>query len=149
MSEMPEILFRGKRVDNGEWAYGYYVNCAHPRGPENETRHYIISYPGGVKDYHEIYTSTVGRYTGLTDKNGVKIFEEDILHFINTYRRMNTEWLCIVEFLDGAFICRYVEKDGHIGEYNYFDRWNAPAVQWDIIGNIHDNPELLEGGGEA
>jgi len=51
---------------------------------------------------------------------------------------------CTVEFVDGAFVCRYIESEGHLGEYNYFTSWNVPLVQWDVIGNIHDNPELLQ-----
>ena len=99
---MREILFRGKRVDTGEWVYGSFV------------------------------------------PDLLEVFEGDILHFINTYRNVNHEWHCTVEFVDGAFVCRYIESEGHLGEYNYFTSWNVPLVQWDVIGNIHDNPELLQ-----
>ncbi len=139
----PEILFRGKRVDNGEWVYGYYANCAHPRGPESETRHYIISYPGGVKDYHEIYTATVGRYTGLTGKNGVKIFEDDIVHAHDITLQCSKphhEFDGYVDFSSGMF--RVLDANG-------MEHFQWPDYELEVIGNIHDNPELLEGGGET
>lgn len=143
MNEQREILFRGKRTDNGEWAYGYYTEeCAFCQGNVIETKN---------ADYN-VDRATVGQYTGLKDKNGQRIFEGDILHFINTYRGANTEWHCVVEFRYGDFVCRDIERHADYGEvtYNHFDSWNYPAVQWDVIGNIHDNSELLDAqhGGE-
>ncbi len=141
---MREILFRGKRLDNNKWVEGYYM-------PLGERFHYIFTgkldivsgFP--MFEHFLIASETVGRYTGLTDKNGVKIFEGDILHFINTYLGMKKEWLCVVDFIDAAFVCRYADGNWYLGEYNHFGSWNAPAVQWDVIGNIHDNPKLLKG----
>ncbi len=133
---MREILFRGKRLDNGEWIHGFFWKDIWGDGESC----YIL-YDG---ENYPIMPSTMGRYTGLTDKNDAEIFEGDILHFINTYGGMNKEWLCVVVFYDGAFVCRYVEERGHFGNWNHFGAWNAPDVQWDVIGNIHDNSELLK-----
>lgn len=127
-----EILFRGKRVDNGEWAYGHYVNCSCPGCQPNETKHYIVEYPSA---WNEIYTSTLGQYTGLTDRNGKRIFEGDILRYDDgetsiydvrwDYHRwlvqLHGDYSAMPDDLDD-FFCQYAE----------------------VIGNIYDNPELLE-----
>ncbi len=140
MSDMCEILFRGRQLNGVEWFYGDLSKVVHDDG-----RCYVFPSEGyNSPDWYEVDPDTVGQYIGLDDKNGVKIFKGDVLHFINTYREMNTEWLCVVDFLEGAFVCRYVERDGHAGEYNHFASWNTPVVQWDVIGNVYDNPELLE-----
>ena len=72
---MREILFKAKRVDNGEWVVGQYVNTCYP-GNDKETGHFIVVYPN---EYHEIYTSTICQFTGLCDRYGNKICENDIL----------------------------------------------------------------------
>ena len=135
---MREILFRGKNYD-GEWIEGYYVH----QGKSHE-----IYY----KDYQEfpsrfVTPETVGQYTGLTDKNGRKIFEGDIIHleysqvfFGGVYFG---EYTAEVSYKEGCFI-----TDGT----NNGDEIETPLSGFDndeveIIGNIHDNPELL--GGES
>lgn len=120
-----EILFRGKRVDNGEWVEGCYVY-----GGAN---HYIVVRNGLSNQYNEVIPETVGQFTGLDDKNGKKIFEGDIVdpeYLIDVHRGIIVydEGICgyCVEVVIGAGGTILLETD-----------------EWEVRGNIHDNPELL------
>lgn len=116
-----EILFRGKRLDNGEWITGCLVKYAYDSTPYIG---YLDAWGDGI---YEVDPSTVGQYTGLT-ANGKKIFEGDIvLRFGCCYK---------VCFENGQWVA--VDKHGFWVEL-YDD------VTYTVIGNIHDNPELLEG----
>ena len=137
---MREILFRGKRVSNGAWVMGGF----HQRFEEA----YIIGISQRGIDGVEVIPETVGQYTGLTDENGKKIFEGDIvkreytLHHGETKTTRETQ-IGVVNFNDrGEFIANTVKGRGN---------WFSIGVVWkgdyiDVIGNIHDNPELLKGG---
>lgn len=149
---MRDILFRGKRKDNGEWVcsgnliqffdnnirevyisqYGERCNAVHDIDTDNiET----ITCKNSARFYKAI-PDTVGQYTGLTDKNGKKIFEGDILNTTNS-----DYVICCVDSKNTAFCCNQ-------GNANYscvlddFMRFSDVEV----IGNIHDNLELLEVG---
>lgn len=142
---MREILFRGKRKDNGKWVEGSYCQkkTAHYEGREvvEDVKHLIITSMTDCRYlYAEVDQETVCQYTGLTDRNGRKIFEGDILRFVNYIN--NNEWLCVIEFLEGSFICRYIREDGELGEYNHFTSWHE-KVKWEVISNIFDSPELV------
>lgn len=135
---MREILSRGKRVDNGELIEGFYAKSG--------DRTFILidnDFAVGYVIMKEVYPETVGEYTGLTDKNGKKIFEGDI---VKTWR--NT--IGKIEF--GQYWDEETEEDFYgyawIGKDEYGESitlslnkcWNGHEV----IGNIYDNPELLE-----
>ena len=137
---MREILFRGKRLDNGEWIQGDIVQF-----PVHGVVRIVEQEPS-YKDA-EVDSDTVGQYTGLTDKNGRKIFEGDIIHLEYSQVFFGGEYFgeytAEVSYKEGCFI-----TDG----INNGDEIETPLSGFDndeleIIGNIHDNPELL--GGES
>ena len=169
---MREILFRGKTVDNGKWIEGYLLVCGitgkHFILPTGDVIKVTESDEVGIADClklfaYEVIPETVGQYTDLTDKNGNKIFEGDIVRH-NTYDGFDCH--SVVRF--GKY-----NQDGSGGEYHptvclgWFvevDNFTVPdfleptnfedylktqnllevALNCEIIGNIHDNPELLE-----
>lgn len=125
---MREILFRGKRTDNGEWVHGNLV-----RGCD-EKYAYIVEFGNRelCRNYVNVNPDTVGQYTGLKDKNGTKIFEGDI------GRRRDDIFLIDWSEEKAAFVMIFYD---YICEILYLEE------MWDdaeVIGNIHDNPELLE-----
>lgn len=136
---MREILFRGKRIDNGEWVIGSFLeNCGCQ----------TIIPAASIVGLH-VDPETVGQYTGMTDKNGKKIFEGDMIKpFDDEVDKM------VVEFHHGQFLlCLYGER-GYMAEYGWEEEGNYGCFEAEplssygdnieIIGNIHDNPELLE-----
>lgn len=139
MGIMREILFRGKRKDNGEWVEGYYANF-------NSDLHYIYTgyaetdvdsiYP----DCFEVIPETVREYTGLCDKNGNMIFEGDILDCGDRIVFVKWHEQC------GTWDCDFIRYKGELCSNGITPvEWKYRAI---IIGNIHDNPELLKGGAE-
>ena len=134
---MREILFRGKDCSE-EWTMGYY--CSY--GYTGEEKHYIIPYYAScLYDTKEIDCNTLGQYTGLKDKNGVKIFEGDYLLCAKFIGGNWVEHICergYVECKHGAF---GLHRKG--GYYRSFQCW-LEDYEYEVIGNIYDNPELLE-----
>lgn len=132
---MREILFRGKRLDNGEWVYGYYVHI----GPVSCQRAYIIPEYASAIYVKEVDPSTVDQYTGLMDKNDKRIFEGDIVS-----TDIARPYL-IVEFRDGCFMfnCNDGGKDYYDIMLPILEDAQTEYKYGEIIGNIHDNPELL------
>ena len=142
-----EILFRGKGVNDGRWYYGYYVKQSKTTYciAEDYTMHpdntiHLIAYDHmtdwGLPNEHkvvEVNPETVGQCTGQTDKNGVRIFEGDIVKgkvHMRTGYRVRTG---VIEYYIDAFKMKVGTEYKEI------------PFQREIVGNAYDNPELLEG----
>ena len=142
---MREILFRGKRADNGKWVYGYYFEAKehwHDHGKHEAWIATDFVQNGGwcnVRGKYAVDPDTVGQYTGRTDKNGKKIFEGDIVKVTDDYGEMNVCSCGIgyVLFYDGVW---YIDDEVNDGLYDV-----SKIYYIEVIGNIHDNPELLKG----
>lgn len=143
---MREILFRGKRKDNNELVEGYLVKLGRESFSDPE-RYGIcntaIPLLGSGICYNlkidEIIPETAGQYTGLEDKNGKKIFEGDILEFSD--RLVVVFWRTNLGCWDCEFL-KFTNRE------NSRDDMSPPNWKYKgkVIGNIHDNPELLKGG---
>ena len=141
---MREVLFRGKQKDNGEWVEGFLVpitvNC-YDKGYE------IIDKDGIEYDeldcYNPVFSadridpSTVGQFTGLYDKNDNKIFEGDIVKG-KDFLEKALEIYGYIDHRNGSFVI--------VGDFMTHYRWLDYEVE--VIGNVHDNLELLEEGAE-
>ena len=127
---MREILFRGKRLDNGTWVYGYYV------GDCGDGISEIVDTSASCAPRVAIDPATVGQYTGLLDKNGKKIFEGD-------YVRTKYGRICEVVWHQPA-ACWDMNAVAKIDFKAplYLECWRARNNE--VIGNRWDNPELLE-----
>ena len=162
---MREIMFRGKRLDNGEWIEGHLIRYENGRTRICESKTDIFCYEKDCSIIqtvaHETETFTVGQYTGLKDKNGKRIFEGDIVRYtfdspddptatenglkVRTGRIFWSDWrasFSVTAGINGSAslnndVARYV-RGRQIYEYVR----GANTVE--VIGNIHDNPELLE-----
>ena len=124
---MREILFRGKRFMDGNWVDGsLFID-------EKKDKHEILV---GYVNYRvgwEVDPNTVGQFIGMLDRNGHKIFEGDILN------------------VDGeTYACKFDECNFEFGLVNYKESFGIAyaTLNMKVIGNIHDNPELLNGGAE-
>jgi uncharacterized phage protein (TIGR01671 family) len=154
---MREIKFRGKRIDNGEWVYGYYWS--------NDLGNHFIKVTKDENGFClydvEVDPATVGQCTGLNDKNGREIYEGDnILWGDKTARGKGTAIRVVVEYKGGCF---GVNDGKHFHEFYHYsstkwdegeitdDIWGELPIEkyfkacFEVIDNIHDNPELLGG----
>ncbi|MBQ6882498.1 MAG: hypothetical protein IJN55_08065 [Alistipes sp.] len=156
---MREIKFRGKRLDNGEWLYGNLVELRNPFNPNDAPACFImpkevnIAAPDSIAEQEVVDPDTVGQFTGLLDKNGREIYEGDVLLLpsngkIDAYER--GEELSQPNRLHFAVVwAKQCQGFGLCSPYEAL--FNAPDVagmaavdRMYIIGNIHDNPELMQ-----
>ena len=131
-----EILFRGARVCDGHFVNGSLVEVNGECDSNESVPHIVISYGPDTFDWFEVDPETVGQFTGMTDKNGTKIFEGDIVRHIDTtchvVEVVNSEVYFDTEMLEFGF--RYSNELFHCQFNNEFE----------VIGNIYDNKELLK-----
>ena len=148
---MREILFRGKDNISGEWITGFLVD-------ERRIGNWLLCTP--------VHPDTVGQFTGLTDKNGKKIFEGDVVRqtfeksvplFASSWGSDGYEDICgddvgAVVIIPSKGVCIknpiiHREVDGEITQHGEKAKMYKPVCssRCEVIGNIHDNPELLEG----
>lgn len=148
---MRDILFRGKLVDGGKWVAGAFCpkSCDLPFGPMVD-RPSIIKLEDPCSGYWaDVIPETVGQYTGLTDKNGKRIFEGDILRIVSSEYDYKTSVGAKYGYRNGF----YVDGDFTVGDFTVLDwaidYWREDDAEIEVIGNIHDNPELLGGADNA
>lgn len=156
---MREILFRGKREDNSQWVIGFLSKT---RGLDNKL-HICIDYEEkGLMCSSIVIPKTVGQYTGLTDKNGTKIFEGDIIRYADNdeynyyldslkhpeeYENLNFNNIWTIDEIVYGIKVGYPAFDlnSHNFDCNGLSILNeSRQYHYEVISNIHDNPELLK-----
>ena len=144
-----EILFRGKRIDNGEWIRGSLITDVFYTIKDNESIPYILNSDmaeydcfedfGEHNGIYEVDKDTICQYTGLTSKNGKKIFEGDILrHADETI--LKTVW----NDRKYGFAAQCVKGSVLLKDCKW-GLWEFESDEVEVIGNVFDNPELLKG----
>lgn len=131
---MREILFRGKRVDNGEWITGDLIaNSASPFVFIRADVGLKVDDPIRGKDV-KVIQDTVGQFTGLTDKNGKRIFEGDVLSYIGS------DYTYVISYENGCFIASHTKlkafNNTHL-KWGSVNRFNELSMEVEVIGNIH------------
>lgn len=131
---MREILFRGKDI-KGNWYEGL---LAHNIAKDE----WYISNKAGISTAYQVRPETIGQFTGLTDKNGVKIFEGDIVEY-ETGKKVRIGRVFFSDFRASFSVTAGKNGSARINNdlFNYIQNRNSVAV----IGNIYDNPELIGG----
>lgn len=136
---MRQILFRGKKIDNGEWTYGFYFEHS-----IDGQKHSYIKYQTFDEGFvtNEVVADTVGQYTGFRDDQDVRIFEGDI---VEVRYDDDTAYLTEVR-ADGNTLCVDVEGE----EYDYtavdfaVEKWRDEGCELRVISNIYNNKEEEE-----
>lgn len=132
---MREILFRGKRVDNGEWVYGAYYGLCRMTNKAGDFGYAHLMRQSNDEPLYRVDPETVGQFTGVYDRNGKKIFEGDIIAF----RSSESIYEVAYDITDSKFIILLRN-----GKDSFLRFYNISAYYFSVIANKWDNPELLE-----
>lgn len=135
---MREILFKAKRIDNGEWIEGHYTECRGETFIGIDTSSMFELFCPPVIRWFKVDSETICQFTGLCDKNGNKIWENDILmaHLDESYPENVTYET--VEWNVAGWVGRETDSIGR----QYLDKFDLE--HYEVVGNIFDNPELLQ-----
>ena len=151
-----EIIYRGKRCSDGEWVYGFYVESKHSWQGHKPHKSWIV--PNAISNggffnilgRYAVKDDTVGQFTGLVDKNGVKIFEGDVVRKRDLTFGLKFNGVVVYNSEIGCFRIHsenngVTMRMGFEASDVYDDGKCTVPVKYDyeVIGNIHDNPELL------
>ena len=134
-----EILFRGKRADNGEWIYGYLIG-------NNVIVGEVVDFDDDyftTEFWHKVDPETVGQFTGLTDKNGTKIFDGGIINVSGVVNKLITyidKYACFCSANTNELNSKYMSPWQQVDP----GWWNEFGREIEVIGNAYDNPELIK-----
>lgn len=132
-----EIEFKAKSIENGDWVNGYYLQ----NETDNKRKSIIYQSNNSSEKMIEVDPVTLSQFTGYNDKNGRKIFTNDIVRIISTYPRVKFDNNKKVVFKHGSFEVEHYS--GRVLSLSYYcDRPSRQSI--DIIGNIFDNADLLD-----
>lgn len=142
---MREYKFRGQRKDNKEWVYGDYFKTPltdEATGSKPEDGWYFLC---GKERYcisknncvYEVIPETVGQYIGLPDKNDNEIYDDDIVE-----SKIHSPSKMLIEFIEGGYCATHPKIEGYPIDINHF--YDSTGCMIEVVGNKHDNPELLK-----
>jgi uncharacterized phage protein (TIGR01671 family) len=150
---MREVKFRGKRVDNKQWVYGYLVKLGKYSFSDAE-RYGVVdkAIPVGFGsvvyniEIAEVIPETVGQYTGLNDKNNIEIYDNDIVKCLEVTNTDISEYVSDVYWNNCYFgVHQSNTCDVDLGLFDSTElAFECPITEIEVVGNIYDNPELLK-----
>ena len=130
--EQREIKFRGKKIDNSEWVYGFYWKDK----PFNEVRHYIRI---NGKESLQVHEKSVGQFVGRSDKNGQMIYEGDKVRFWTQSTRTSRKGIeCVVEYENGLLLPFYDPRYTEDNQGDWFVSDSDKNHGFEVIGNIFE-----------